>query len=99
MKHLLDINRCFHNQTGRHFWNNGLSLSQFFKTSDNILIHRQLSVTIFLFRSDISRDVISFLGDGYEFSQGNCLILKLVKKNRYLHDAGHQHIVIIFSYN
>ena len=47
----------------------------------------------------MSRDVISFLGDGYEFSQGNCLILKLVKKNRYLHDAGHQHIVIIFPYN
>ena len=47
----------------------------------------------------MSRDVISFLGDGYEFSQGNCLILKLVKKNRYLHDAGHQHIVILFSYD
>ena len=47
----------------------------------------------------MSWDMISFLGDGYEFSQGNFLILKLVKKNRYLHDAGHQHIVIIFSYN
>ena len=42
----------------------------------------------------MSQGVISFPGDGYEFSQGNCLILKLVKKNRYLHDAGHQQIVI-----